>query len=218
MGTVFWGLHTPIAAALVRAQGIGQAFETGTYFGFGALQLAALVERVWTVEVDPEFHKFCEAMYGDLSSVNFMTGDSAELLGEFVGTCTDPTLFVLDAHWFPTSPRGDYKPANLCPVMDELAALEGVAAEVRANSAVIVDDTTLFLGSLPRPFVRSSLPSMPDVLARVGSLFECVTVTDDLIAGTNPAGRQAIEEYLTWRDRLGFPGSPGSLPTGRSLP
>jgi hypothetical protein len=205
MGTVFWGLHTPIAAALVRGQGITQAFETGTYFGFGALQLSALVPRVWTVEADPEFHKFCEDTYGSLSPVTFMTGESEVLLREYAQSCAEPTLFVLDAHWFPSSPRGSFKPANLCPVMDELAALEALAPDVRARSAVVVDDTTLFLGSLPRPFVRTALPSIDEVLKRVGSLFECVTVTDDLIAGTNPSGKQAIEEYLTWRDRLGFP-------------
>lgn len=205
MGQVFWGLHTPIAAALVRSQGITQAFETGTYFGFGALQLAALVPRVWTVEADPEFHKFCEATYGSLASVNFMTGDSPERLREFAKTCTDPTLFVLDAHWFPTSPRGDYKPENPCPLLDELEAMATLAPEVLAGSAVMVDDLTLFLGAIPQPFERTSLPSITEVLARVQSLFECVTVTDDLIAGTNASGKQALEEYLTWRDRLGFP-------------
>jgi hypothetical protein len=212
MGQVFWGLHTPIAAALVRGQGITQAFETGTYFGFGALQLASLVQRVWTVEADPEFHKFCEATYGSLSSVNFMTGESPKRLREFAQTCTEPTLFVLDAHWFPTSPRGGYKPDNLCPILDELEALRDLPPDVLAQSAVTVDDTTMFLGFIGEPWVRTSLPSITEVLGQIGSLFECVTVTDDLIAGSNPSGKQAIEEYLTWRDRLGFPPPGGSGP------
>lgn len=205
MGSVFWGLHSPIAAGLIRSQGITQAFETGTYFGSGALQLASLVQRVWTVEADPELYKFCEATYGSISSVNFLTGDSAVRLREFAQTCDFPTLFVLDAHWFPTSPRRGYKAGNLYPVLDELEALRTVSTDALASSAVIVDDARFLLGSLPLPFVRPAIPSITEVLSRVESLFECVSVTDDLIVGSNTFGKQAIEEYLAWRDLLEFP-------------
>jgi hypothetical protein len=205
VGDVFWGLHSPIAAGLIRGQGIRQAFETGTHFGFGALQLAALVENVWSVEVDPELHRFCTATYGSVKSIEFLEGDSAEHLAEFAKTCVRPTLFVLDAHWFPMSPRSSYRPTDLCPVLAELNALHGLHPETLRASAVIVDDAQMFLGSLKRPFVRAALPSITEVLEAVGALFDHVSVTDDIIIGSNSKGLEAVKDYLHWRDQLGFP-------------
>ncbi|MFF5114991.1 hypothetical protein [Streptosporangium sp. NPDC000509] len=205
MGDVFWGLHTPLAAGLIRAQGITAAYETGTHFGFGALQLAAMMENVWTVEADQGLFNFCVDTYADLTKVHFIEGESSRALRSYAAGMEQPTLFVLDAHWFPVSPRADYRPDNLCPVIDELLAIKSCPAALLESSAVIVDDAQMFLGSLKVPFVRSTLPSIKQVIDLVDSCFERTVVTDDVIIGCADVGVAAIEEYLNWRDVLKFP-------------
>ncbi|MBO0783043.1 MAG: hypothetical protein J2P37_29865 [Ktedonobacteraceae bacterium] len=205
MGDVFWGLHAPIAANLIKAQDLRVAVETGSHFGFGALQLAAMVDDVWTVESDSGLHEFCKATYDKVDRIRFFQGESDVILGRYVAQMDQPTLFVLDAHWFPMSPRAAERPGNLCPVLEELRVLSSAPSTLLAGSAVIVDDAQMFLGSLKTPFVRNALPSITEILKLVDRAFDCTVVTDDVIVGCNNEGSRAIDEYLRWRDRLQFP-------------
>lgn len=205
MGDVFSGLHSPIAACLIRSQEIKLAFETGTHFGFGALQLAAMVDEVWTVDFDPGLFEFCTDTYGAIPNIKFLQGESGHILRESAKAFTEPTLFVLDAHWFPMSPRAEHRPSNLCPVLDELQVIAEYYTDILGGSAVIVDDAQMFLGAVKAPLVRNAIPSITEVIDKLNASFDRVIVTDDVIVGCSELGAAAIGDYLKWRDRLKIP-------------
>ena len=206
MGDVFWGLHTPIAARLIDTLGVVNAVETGTHFGFGALQLASMVKRVWTIDSDEKLIAFCQRTYRQADNVIFLSGESPAVLPAICSELDSATLFVLDAHWFPMSPRASHVPSDQCPLLAELSAIfQHTKQPILAASAMIVDDAQMFLGSLKRPFVRSSLPSIVDVLEALGKMFAESWVTDDLIVAGPTILKAPIDAYLKDRDDLGFP-------------
>jgi hypothetical protein len=90
--------------------------------------------------------------------------------------------------------------------LEELEAIKCCCRHID-RSVVMVDDALMFLGALPRPFVRQDFPSITDVIDRLRRLspgFQ-VLVTDDVIIAGPPAVQQVAAGYLQWRDRLGFP-------------
>ena len=191
-GDVYWGVHLPLAA-IIRRRGVSLAVGPGTYFGSGALHLAALLDQVWTVERDERLYTFCKNNYASLCpSVNFVLGDSADSLRAIAGSLAQPALFILDAHWFPAPVLGSTGHRSQCPVMDELAAIAD-AGGCKEGSVVIVDDADMFLGSLPEPFDRQGFPSVVDVVdyMRSGLGAGYVQVVDDIVvAGPSRSSRR----------------------------
>jgi hypothetical protein len=206
VGEVFWGLHAPLAARLVRRFDLKVAVETGTYFGAGALQLASLCDRVWSIERDGELAEFAQETYAHVGNLTIVQGDSAECMERVLLEVDEPTLFFLDAHWFRLSPRADVALSPQCRVLEELEAIRSCCRHIE-RSVVMVDDALMFLGALPRPFVRKDFPSIIDVIDRLRGLSPSfhVLVTDDVIIAGPSAVQQVAAGYLQWRDRLGFP-------------
>jgi hypothetical protein len=203
MGDVFWGLHTPLAARLGQACDLHLAVETGSHFGFGALQLSAMFDRVWSIDADNELVDFVRDSY-QVENLRFLCGDSALQLAEVLRVLDQPTLFVLDAHWFPMSSRAQFVPDNRCPVIEELRVIHS-RAEISDPSVIMIDDAQMFLGSLKQPWRRSDFPSIDVLLDRLNEHHPYVTVTDDVIIAGPDAAREAVDAYLVWRDRLAFP-------------
>lgn len=204
MGDVFWGLHTPLAAKTVETLNLTTAIETGTYFGFGALQLGSFCDRVISIDNDQLLSEFVATYYAGANGVEFIAGSSPEVLRRLLTELEDPTLFVLDAHWFPMSFRSQFEPVKQCHVLEELAAIAEWFR--RGNSgAVLIDDAQMFLGSLRKPWRRGDFPPITELLDALRAFVPWFTVTDDVILGGPIELDAVVNDYLRWRDELGFP-------------
>jgi hypothetical protein len=205
MGDVYWGVHLPLAAG-VRAMGVRKSIETGTYFGAGALQLAALFDEVISIDASASVIEYCRDVYGPLVPVvRFLHGDSGTLLAELLHDAPEPTLIVLDAHWFPGA-SADLSTITQCPLAGELAAIRG-ARIAAAGSVVFVDDADMLLRSLPAPFHDEEFPTIISVVDELRSSgFQYVSVCDDVILAGPPGLGEVERRYLAARRHLGKPG------------
>jgi hypothetical protein len=206
MGDVYWGLHAPLASQLVRGLGLPMAIETGSYYGGGALQLAAMCEKVWSIEHDPILYEFTRFIYSQVKNIEFILGDSPTILSKILPSVSVPCLFVLDAHWFNSSPRREFAKDRPCPVLGELEAIK-LHCTTLERSAIIIDDADMFLGALPPPFRGSEYPSIVRVIECLeGTLTNChVQVLDDVIVGGPKDTIDLINEYQLWKEKAGAP-------------
>lgn len=204
MGDVFWGLHTPLAAKTVETLHVTTAIETGTYFGFGALQLGSLCDRVVSIESDQRLSAFAATYYAAARGVEFVSGSSPDVLPGLLAELEEPTLFVLDAHWFPMSFRPQVQPEKQC-YLDEELTLIGDWFRGGNSGAVLIDDAQMLLGSLRKPWRRGDFPSITSVVDALRSFVPWVTVTDDVLLGGPTELEAVVTDYLRWRDELGFP-------------
>jgi len=204
MGDVYWGLHLPIAAA-IRRLGVRVCYETGTYFGGGAAQLAGLFDRVVTVEASPDLAEFCRRAYQDvLSNVEFVHGNSAEALRVMLQREDEAILLVLDAHWFPSGANVAGLESQ-CPVVQELAAVAECPQFVANGSIIMIDDADMFLRSLPAAFNDSDFPTLFELEATLRRLgFQYVFLCDDVLVAGPGILRELESEYLELR-HLGKP-------------
>jgi hypothetical protein len=207
MGDVYWGLHSPLAS-LAAQQGITQALESGTFFANGALQLAALFDRVWTVEREPSLHEFCRCTYRSVSNIQFLLGESPKIITEVLASEPAPFLFVLDAHWFPVSPLNASLEKTQCPVVDEIIAISKSRSALNGD-VIIIDDADMFLGSLPKPFRNNEFPSITSIISLLRDSFraECVSVIDDVIVAASASFAASIDAYAEQRNLVGGPNS-----------
>jgi len=204
LGDTYWGLHAPLAA-LVRQAGVRVAVETGTYFGSGTIQLSAMFDRVFTVDIGESRILALESLYNDtLGNVEFIVGDSGNVLRGVCSKIDEAALFVLDAHWFP-GPGMSESSGSQCPLDSELDVLRDTKV-AQCGSYVFIDDADMLLRSLPDGFRDEDFPTIVNVVDRLRDIgFKYIDVCDDVIIA-GPGGLADLErEYLQLRSRLGRP-------------
>jgi hypothetical protein len=205
MGDVYWSVHTPLAA-LAAKSGIKVAVETGTFFGSGALQLAALFNEVWTVERHEKLSKEMSLLYASVPNLNFVNKQAANGLSDVAQQTSGPYFFFLDAHWFPANALAEEKPENEhCEILEEI---HEIAKHCNAHdgSILVIDDADMFLRSLP-PVFDDSFPSIAKVFDALKTIFGAsfVEVVDDVIFASSEDKRKVFEQYSEIRGRVGCP-------------
>lgn len=207
MGDVYWGVHLPLAA-VARRHGLRMAVETGTYFGSGAIHLAALFDRVWSIERNRELHAFFSETYGGvLPNVEIVWGDAPDHLHEVIAALEGaPAFFFLDAHSFPSSAIDMAADQHHCRVREELGVLADAGVSCR-RSMVVIDDADMFLGSLPPPFRDEDFPSITDIVEDLRVLLdaEYICVLDDVVVGCSETLGHLVESYRSERRSVGRP-------------
>ncbi|MEY9607050.1 hypothetical protein ABIF74_011803 [Bradyrhizobium japonicum] len=206
MGDVYWGLHAPLAACAARL-GIRSAIESGSFYGLGALQLASLFSRVWSIERSQALHGHCQAHYSDIKNLTFLLGDSPDEIVRISNMLEEPIFFFLDAHWFPSTALSDLVRSSDCPLLSELEAIHQSAA-LHRGSVIVIDDADMFIGSLdPSQFRVSDFPSIAVILSvlkeKMGA--EYVDVFDDVIIAGPKSFVPLVENYLRLRASCGAP-------------
>ena len=206
MGDIYWSLHLPLASHLVNCFNLTTAIETGTYFGSGTVHLASLCQQVYTIENDPQLYAFVNERYNQIENIDFRLGHSPSILRDLLPAIYTPTLFVLDAHWFPSSPRADFSSGSQCPILEELKAIEKHCLS-KSSSVIMIDDADMFLGSLPTSFRQKDFPSIVKVIdSAMHALDEpSVEVIDDVIIIGPSKIKSVVEEYIIWKDKIGYP-------------
>ena len=206
MGDVYWGVHSPLVARISQKLGIKNAIETGTYYGVGTLQLAGLFQTVWTIENDTVLSGFAQKNYGHINNIKFLSGCSSELLGEILSKIDESILFFLDAHWFPSSYRANFKPQKQSAITEELKAIEKHLKE-KKNSVIMIDDADMFLKGLPPDFNTLDFPRIGELmkLAKSSLGAEFVDVMDDVIIAGPKILSEILDVYEVDRCKAGAP-------------
>ncbi|MDZ4868385.1 MAG: hypothetical protein SGI91_13780 [Alphaproteobacteria bacterium] len=175
MGSIHLSPLADLVRELARAGEIRDFVETGTYVG-GALGWASRsFERVWTVELNPEFQRQAKANNPGASNITYLLGDSASELPKIVSGLKGPALFWLDAH----AGAGYFADHDICPLVDEL---ETVLASPY-DHCILVDDARAFLAPPPPPFDYRKWPSLDQIFAAIAKRpgYNVVTIADVLI-------------------------------------
>jgi hypothetical protein len=115
--------------------------ETGTYKGATTLMAAKKFDKVYTTEIVPALHEYSKniAVKEGVTNIEFMLGDSVELLKLICPQVLDGGVFFLDAHQSGGDTSNNGK--NHVPLFQEL---DVILSHKIAPSIYIVDDLRLF--------------------------------------------------------------------------
>lgn len=175
MGSIHQPPLADLARELARAGAIHDFVETGTYVGQALGWASRGFERVWTVELNPDYLAQARLNNPGLNNVTYLQGDSASELPKIVNQLKGPALFWLDAH----AGAGFFANEDICPLVQEL---ETVLASPHEH-CIIVDDARAFLAPPPPPFDYRKWPSLDQIFAAVAKRpgYNIVTIADVLI-------------------------------------
>ena len=84
---------------LTAKYNIQSAVETGTYRGFTAKGLAAIVPMVYTIELMSDAYRYATDTLSSTPNVQQYLGSSPHVLSDLIPKIKHPTLYFLDAHW-----------------------------------------------------------------------------------------------------------------------
>lgn len=205
MGDVYWSVHAPLAALCARS-GIDTAIETGTFFGVGTLQLAALFKSVWSIEKNEKLSSSVRSLYSACENVRFLNSPAPDGLRRVLNESEGPYFFFLDAHWFPAaSLKLDRDGKKHCEVVDEIAAIAEYCS-ASDGSIILIDDADMFLRSLP-PVFDDSFPTIFEIYDALRKQFSAdfVDVIDDVIFASSIKNREIFETYLRFKKTSGAP-------------
>lgn len=96
---------------------ISTIIETGTYRGATTKRLATLVDKVYTIENNPENIAYSSNQFQGIANIELETGDSSIHLARVLDKLVQKgrkkkVLFFLDAHW-----------EKHCPLLEELKTI-----------------------------------------------------------------------------------------------
>nr|WP_321441114.1 hypothetical protein [uncultured Hyphomonas sp.] len=206
MGDVYWGVHAPIAA-MAAETGVKRAIETGTFYGLGALSLAAIFDTVITIEREEALYSFCADAYNS-TKISFRCGESPSELRRILQEDASASFFFLDAHWFPAPALGGSKASNQCPILEEIETIsEFTSAD--GGSVIVIDDADMFLGSLPTSFNGANFPGINILIRMLSDQFgaDCVEVLDDVIVAGGRDFAAKLSRYKKLKAKFGAPSS-----------
>lgn len=205
MGYVSFNIPKDIALELARLAGVRTFVETGTYKGVTARWAAEHFDAVYTVEGSQFMYEQYARELAKLRGVRPILGDSAVAL-RVMAKDLGPSLFWLDAHWS----AGDADTDAPCPLMDELACLEG-----RSGDVVMIDDARLFLCAPPPPYRAADWPTITEVIGALPGRY--VQVVDDVIFAVpnKSTVKDALTKYAQARSEENW--ERGVYPFGRVL-
>jgi hypothetical protein len=113
--------------------------ECGTYAGDG-VQLAkdCGFDTIYTIEISPRLHKhsYDRAYHPNRNGLNFLLGDTTQVLPGLLKTINEPCTFWLDAH-FPQDGASHVPTWSSCPTILELGII--AAHPIKAHT-ILIDD------------------------------------------------------------------------------
>jgi hypothetical protein len=179
MGQYHITIPQNLALSLRDRFGLKYFVETGTYHGKTAAWAAQHFKRVWTIEINEEFHEEAKSLYGHMEKIAFVLGDSRIALPTILESLAIPTLFYLDAHWTPdlNTPRPDH---GECPLREELALIH--AHDKAGMHVIVIDDARIFVEGVDEEIHTASEWATWDQIC-AALLARKVYIEDDVIVG-----------------------------------
>ena len=187
MGYIRMGVPQDLVLSFLEACQITNFVETGTFQGGTTFWAAKHFKRVITLEINPEFSNAVATRKDCPKNIEFLIGDSAELLPRIVPTLKGPTVFWLDGHY---CGPGTGNPTAECPIMHELEALTAADTPI-----ILIDDARCFLGPPPPPHNPGDWVSFDDIVRYIIQNFpgHITTVHDDVIISVPKALKPQLD-------------------------
>jgi hypothetical protein len=160
--------------------GLRTFVETGTFAGETTAALAASVDRIISIELNPELAKAARARFAAAPHITILEGNSGELLGPAIAPLTGPALFWLDGHYSGSiTARG----VEDSPIAYEIDA---ILAHPARGHVVLIDDARYFDG-------RDGYPTVDGLREKILSRApgSRVDVADDIITWIGPGAASA---------------------------
>lgn len=119
--------------------------ETGTHHGTTSFIASLIFNEVFTFEINKIFYEFSKRKYSSHNTINFLLGDSVELLNHLLDTEKRSAFFFLDAHHHQINTTVDVKMNNgdsNTPLINELNIINDKYPNNRA--VICIDDVRLW--------------------------------------------------------------------------
>jgi hypothetical protein len=144
--------------------------ETGTFQGDTTDELRQIAEKVYTIELSPEYHSRAVSRFRDCNNVECLLGDSTSVLPNIIKGLKGKPLFWLDGHY---SGGDTAKGAKDSPINEEL---ESIFCARVADAVVLIDDARCF-------GVAKDYPSLVNLKNKIFSLWPSASFEneDDII-------------------------------------
>jgi hypothetical protein len=209
MGYIRMGIPKDLVLKLVAARPTPNFVETGTFKGGTTFWAAEHFRKVVTIELSLELSRQAAARSDCPGNIEFLVGDSCQVLPKVVEQLEGFALFWLDGHY---SGPGTGGAASECPLLAELEALSRTSAPI-----ILIDDARCFLGPPPPPHNPAHWVNIDRIFSCLATLFEghVVTIHDDVIIAV-PAQLKPVLD-ADWLEHINerFPPQPakGSNPS-----
>lgn len=200
MGAVTFGIPKELVLLLRDIYSIKVFVETGTYKGDSAIWAAKNFEKVITIENSAAIYNSTVKKISKYQNIEFLLGNSAELLPGILEITDMPVLFWLDAHWC----GGETFGKNFeCPLLDEVLSI----VKHPYNHIVLIDDARFFLKPPPFFHAYSQWPGLNEIL-RVFSVKPDYYsfVSEDVIGSIPGIGKESLIPYFNKVHKNEFPG------------
>ena len=96
MGSIHEDPLASLGNALAIAGGLRSFIETGTFMGASLPWASKTFERVWTIEINPDYQRQAILQAGPLPNVRFLLGNSKDHIARLCGELDGLALFWLD--------------------------------------------------------------------------------------------------------------------------
>jgi len=188
MGIVNFSIPKELVKELIAKVKFDNLIETGTFRGDTSFLAADYFDRVYTIEISPEISRETASKPDAPKNIEFLVGNSKELLGPLCSRISGRSFFWLDGHWC----GGAEGKEDECPVIGELNAIAKVKDPV-----IFVDDARYFLGPPPPPHHQAHWPLIDEIFLKLKALFPSsfVTIIDDVIICVPNDLRATIYNY-----------------------
>ncbi len=175
MGYVSFSMPREIVLAFKVKGNIKNFIETGTYKGGTSFWAAKHFESVFTIEIDPERSKATSEDPSSSNNIEYLVGNSGEVLPKLVQRIQGRSIFWLDGHWCNTSEFGKEEE---CPLIDEIKGIMHLQ-----DAVILIDDARAFLGPLPPPHNNNVWPRIDEIFSLLKECFPThfCTLADDVI-------------------------------------
>jgi hypothetical protein len=201
MGLIYPGVHKPIVHQIKILFNVDVFVETGTYNGDTAVWASKYFKNVFTIERSRPIWQKTHEKYKHLKNINFLFGDSAEIINKISPLLDKPTIFWLDAHY---SEGITYGKNDECALLRELDAI----LTIKGNYFILIDDARLFLSPPPHPHIAIQWPDFSQILSKFEkkSAHYAVVIDDVIIICPNsakPVLMDFFQDYSTqqWENR-----------------
>ncbi|MBE9121947.1 FkbM family methyltransferase [Tychonema sp. LEGE 07199] len=188
---------------LKEVYGLDNFIETGTYQGHTAYWASQVFEQVFTIEYSQDIYQKVTEKYGHITNIDFLYGDTRNLLEKTVSRLKKPSLFWLDAHW---SGGLTYGESDECPLIAEIEIINRSHCE----HFIFIDDARLFLSPPPPPHLPQQWPDINTVsnLLNAAKNRRHIVIVDDVIIAVPARAKELIVQYC--QDSIANLGNTGS--------
>ncbi len=143
--------------------------ETGTYLGNTVNAVKSKFKEVYSIELNKGLYLRAKQKFTKDEHINFILGDSSEILPEILSKIESPCLFWLDAHY---SGENTSKTNLETPIVKEL---QSILNHPNKNHIILIDDAHHFTG-------KNDYPTIPELKEMINQYEEKVLIIkEDII-------------------------------------